>query len=167
MTLFNLTVVTQLVIVLLQKSSAITSLMGNCNGIGNQSRVITVLPIANGNETHQHSTLQEALDYIMAVQNSQKFGDNFLIICLPEGHHTITKQIKFYESSIALVGTQATTVECDYDPFEEGFDYTWHFNQSKLVHLESIMFTNCPLPYRVIAVRAVVVWKCTFRYVFK
>ena len=125
----------------------------------------TSISVIHENVTQEYSSLEEAVDHFIAmIQNHSLSQVVPTGICLPQGHHRITKQTMFYESSFVLVGTQNTTIECDYDPlpFEEGFDYTWHFNQSRLVHFENISFINCPYPIRLITVQNVTVRNCIF-----
>ena len=128
---------------------------------GSQTEAINV-SLSYGNVTQEYTSLQEAVDHAIALNNSQS---GIPAIFLPQGLHRITKQMLFYESSIVMAGTQGTTIECDYDPlpYGEGFHYTWHFNQSRLVHIESISFTSCPYPLRLIAVQNVTIKDCTFR----
>ena len=128
---------------------------------GSQTEAIHV-SLSYGNVTQEFPSLQEAVDHAIVLDNSLS---GIPTICLPQGHHRITKQMLLHESSIVMTGTQGTTIKCDYDPlpYEEGFHYTWHFNQSRLVHIESISFTSCPYPLRLIAVQNVTIRDCTFR----
>ena len=135
-----------------------TAQHSNCRS----SQIQPDIYVISENVTQEHNSLQDAIDNAIVTNNSWL---GVPTICLPQGHYRITKQTTFNGSSIALVGTQGTTIECDYDPlpFNEGFDYTWHFNQSRLVHLENISFVNCPYPFRLIAVQNVTVQDCVFR----
>ena len=146
---------------LLPLFSTVGALESHCGDTA-QTETISVL---HENVTQGYGSLQEAVDHSIAISQSHSLSQGIPTICLPQGHHRITKQTMFYESSIVLVGTQNTTIECDYDPlpFEEGFHYTWHFNQSRLVQFENISFINCPYPFRVIAVQNVTLRDCTFR----
>ncbi len=103
-------------------------------------------------------SLQEALDFVKSNNNSQP------TICLPPGTHIVSNQIQFGQKSLRLIGSENTTVRCDYDPLpvNEGIDYTWHLNRSEFFCLSGIHFSSCPYPYRVIAVKEVTVRNCTF-----
>ncbi|XP_064397658.1 uncharacterized protein LOC135344383 [Halichondria panicea] len=103
-------------------------------------------------------SFQEALDFVKSNNNSQP------TICLPPGTHIVSNQIQFGQKSLRLIGSENTTVRCDYDPLpsNEGIDYTWHLNRSEFFCLSGIHFSSCPYPYRVIAVKEVTVRNCTF-----
>ncbi len=110
--------------------------------------------------TKRFTTFQEAIDFIQitGVNNSLP---NIAVVCLPPGYHELKKQVEFGEVGLVLVGSVKTTVECSYGIPKE-FDYTWHFNQSNIFHLQQTRFVNCPRPFRVIAVQDVSIQNCTF-----
>ncbi len=113
------------------------------------------------NTTSQFNSLQEALDFTVAANNSWSEATT---VCLPPGYYELTKQIHFGELSLILIGSKNTSfIECSYEPSPlEGIDYTWHFNHSKVLYLQHIKFNNCPYPFRAIALQNVSVQDCTF-----
>ncbi len=123
------------------------------------SNTSTSISVNYDNQLSIFHSLQEALDYVTSHNISQP------TMCLPPGTHTVSNQIQFGQQSLRLIGSENTTVICDYDPLplKEGIDYTWHFNRSEFFCLSGIHFLSCPYPYRVIAVKEVTVRNCTFR----
>lgn len=122
-----------------------------------------IISTYNNHTTRFHS-IQDALDDAASQNHSHQ---EIPLICLPPHSYNVTRPLRFGSLSLRLVGSKnRTTIVCNYDTEQlakNGIDYTWHFNQSKQLYLSSIVFLDCPYPFRMIAVESVTVKECTFR----
>ena len=112
--------------------------------------------------------LQSAIDWTENVAANLSLTSQCIEISLPNGEHTISRQIDLQNASVHLIGCgDHVTVKCSYfaDPNLNGSReiHTWYFDRSESVAFENIHFESCGFPFRLDTVRSVLVSNCSFR----
>lgn len=114
--------------------------------------------------------LDLANHYVHTISNGGTIltgSSNYVSIALPGGTHYITTQTYFGNASVSFAGLDSgTEIVCDFyadeDVVEPVETSTWYFNGSEEVKMANLHFKNCGFPFRLFAVRNVIIENCIF-----